>query len=235
MAKTAIKIIEHLGEDTLNIIMKERETCLLNIQGLGKDRAKEITSSIVNTFELQEIIADLSQYSINSKMVIKMYQKYGTHTLNTIKSNPYELLSLNMISFQENDEIAKNLGIMPLSTYRMEACLKHVLKQMCFEKGDSYILQQDLLKRVKLELNHNSNDSELLSEQELETALMCTEEKSIIVQGEYIYPRSLYYSEESLAQKLSKMRRSWDSQLLPFLEKHIKKHEKAEKIILADQ
>src|SRR5699024_5031533 len=112
--KTAIKIVEHLGEDTLNIIMKEKETCLSNIQGLGKKRAKKITTSIVNTFELQEIITDLSQYGINSKMVIKMYQKYGTHTLNTIKSNPYELLSLNMISFQENDEIAKNLGIMPL-------------------------------------------------------------------------------------------------------------------------
>src|SRR5699024_9579232 len=43
------------------------------------------------------------------------------------------------------------------------------------------------------------------------------------------------YSEESLAQKLSKMKGSWDRQLLPFLEKHIKKHEKKENLILADK
>src|SRR5699024_7341172 len=233
--KTAIKIVDELGEDTLKSIMKDRGTCLNGIHGLGKDRAKRISDSIVNTFQLQEIISDLSKYGIHSKMTVKMYQKHGANTSNVIKKNPYKLLDMNIIGFQETDEIARKIGIMPLSTYRIEACLKYILKQMCFEKGHSCITQQNLFKRVKMELNHNSSDSDLLSDQELETALMCTEEKYIIIQGNYVYPKTLYYSEEGLAQKLSKMKSSWDRQLLPFLEKHIKKHEKEENLILADK
>src|SRR5699024_12317082 len=99
-------------------ILKDIGTILNGIHGFDKDREKRISDRIVNTFLLQEIISDLSKYGIHSKMTVKMYQTHGANTSNVIKKNPYKLLDMNIIGFQETDEIARKIGIMPLSTYR---------------------------------------------------------------------------------------------------------------------
>jgi len=233
--KTARKIVKQLGENALSIISEKKEVALAGIKGLGKKRAKQIVASVIETFELQKIISQLKEYGITSSATIKLYQEYGSNTVDVIKENPYELINLNLVGFQKADEIARRIGIMPTSGYRIEACLNYILKKLCFQKGHTYILQDDLLHETSLALNHNADPSNVISLDELENVLICTEEKYIVNQGGYIYPTFLFYHEDELARKLSKMRGSRDGEALPFLEKHIKKYQKEQKIVLADK
>lgn len=233
--KTARNIVNKLGKNALEIITKEKESCLSNIKGLGKSRSKQIVQSVVGTFELQKIISQLLVYGITAPMAIKAYKEYGSNTAEVIMKNPYELTNLNLVGFQKADEIARRIGIMPTSGYRIEACLKYVLKKMCFEKGHTYILKKDLLHETNLALNHNANPSEIVSDVELEDCLFCSEEKFVVIEDDCIYPTFLFKHEQALAGKLSKMMGSRLGRGVPNFKKHIRKYQKKHGIVLAEK
>src|SRR5699024_4838849 len=140
------------------------------------------------------------------------------------------LTDFNLVDFQKADEIARKIGIMPVSGYRIEACLKYVLKKLCFQDGHSYIPKGILMHETALALNHNA--SEIVTEEELENSLLCSEEKFIVNEDGCIFPKFLHQHEERLAWKLSKMRGLRDEGAMPFLKKHIKKYQKSIKLSL---
>src|SRR5699024_1104567 len=200
--KTARRIVDKLGEDALNIISEQRESCLIDIKGIRKKRAKEIVNSVIETYELQKIIAKLLVYGITSEMAIKLYKEHGSNTLEVIKNNPYELTNLNLIGFQKADEIAKKIGVLPTSGYRIEACLNYILKKECYKQGHSFISEDMLIKETDLALNHNALESDTVSEQELETSLISCEERFIVNENKNVYPSFLYQAESGLADKI---------------------------------
>src|SRR5699024_1129647 len=233
--KTARYIVRKLGSNALEIISEEKENCLSNITGIGKKRAKQITQSVIQTFEVQKIISELLVYGITASMAIRVYKEYGSNITQIIKRNPYELTNLNLVGFQKADEIARRIGVLSTSGYRIEACLKYVLKKICFEKGHTYVLKKDLLRETNLALNHNAKPSEIVSDEELEDSLLCSEEKFIVNEDDYIYPTFLFNHEDELARKLSKMKESLLGRGVPNFKNHIKKYQKKHGIVLADK
>lgn len=231
--KTARRIVDKLGEDALNIISEQRESCLIDIKGIRKKRAKEIVNSVIETYELQKIIAKLLVYGITSEMAIKLYKEHGSNTLEVIKNNPYELTNLNLIGFQKADEIAKKIGVLPTSGYRIEACLNYILKKECYKQGHSFISEDTLIKETDLALNHNALESDTVSEQELETSLISCEERFIVNENKNVYPSFLYQAESGLADKISKITANQLGRGVPNFKKHIKKYEKEQNIKLA--
>ncbi|MFD2658616.1 helix-hairpin-helix domain-containing protein [Gracilibacillus thailandensis] len=107
--KQAIRIVNELGENAIEIIMKEKEEALLGIKGIGKKKAITIAHSVVQTYELQNIVSELSEYGIDPEFVIKVYKKKGAETLELLKRNPYELTKMKLISFPKVDEAEKKL------------------------------------------------------------------------------------------------------------------------------
>jgi len=233
--KTARNILNKLGSNALAIITREKEACLSGIKGLGKKRAKQIVQSVNQTFELQKIIAELLVYGITAAMVIKAYKEYGSNTVEIIKKNPYKLTNLNLVGFQKADEIARRIGVLPTSGYRIEACLKYVLKRICFEKGHTYVVKKDLMHQTNLALNHNAKPSEIVADEELENSLICSEEKFIVNEGDYMYPTFLYKHEDELARKLSKMKGALLGRGMPDFKNHIKTYQKRQGIVLAEK
>src|SRR5699024_2314540 len=156
--KQAERIVDHLGANALERISNEGEECLLDIKGIGKKRAEKIVDSVISTFEIQWIIADLLQYGITANMAMKLYKAYGSEAGKIVKENPYKLTELNLIGFHKADEIAKRIGIPPLSGHRIEACLQFVLNQKCYRSGDCYLLENELVEDVVRYLNHNTEE-----------------------------------------------------------------------------
>src|SRR5699024_7183432 len=202
--KTAKDIVNKLGKNALGIISKEGESCLTGVKGIGRKRGRRIVESVTSTFDLQEIISRLLVFGITANMAMKAYKEYGSNTVEMITKNPYKLTDFNLVDFQKADEIARKIGIMPVSGYRIEACLKYVLKKLCFQDGHSYIPKGILMHETALALNHNA--SEIVTEEELENSLLCSEEKFIVNEDGCIFPKFLHQHEERLAWKLSKMR-----------------------------
>ncbi|TMN20950.1 SF1B family DNA helicase RecD2 [Lentibacillus cibarius] len=233
--KQAGEIVQTFGKQTLDVIAKEREFCLLKIKGIGKKRAKKIVDSVMDTFGVQKVVSELLTYGITANMALRAYKEYGSNTIETIKRNPYKLIELNLVGFLKADEIAKRMGIMPISSYRIEACLQYVLQKQCFESGHTYISQQELLEETKKALNHNVTSSEMVTMNELEDSLMCTEEKMIVNEGGCIFPKFLHNHEQQLGRKLSKMRRFRNGQGMPTVKKCIDWYQRRKKMILGEK
>lgn len=232
--KRAKQIVDVLGENALDIIMQEGEACLLPIRGIGHQKASSIVTSVRSSFEVQQIMMELSKYGISTNIVVKAYKEFGSNTLEIIKRNPYQLTKLDLIGFLKADEIAKRLGIMPNSMYRIESCVDYVLKKMCFDFGHCFIPEAELIDEVLKVLNHNTDV--YITRDEVEQGIFQLEENGrVIIEEGGIYPPFLYRSEKRLAQRLLKFMRSGSNNVnMSAIDTAIKEYQIRSKIVLAE-
>ncbi|MCF6094328.1 ATP-dependent RecD-like DNA helicase [Microaerobacter geothermalis] len=233
--KRAKDIVQHLGEDSLNRIMKDGEGCLLPIKGIGQQKAAKIVESVRLTFEIQNILMRLLPYGITANMVVKAYKEFGSNTAEVILKNPYQLTNLKLIGFLKADEIAKRIGISPASGYRIEACVDYVLKEKCFNIGHCYLPEDELIADTLRVLNHNAKEQITRAEVEQGIAALEANERIVIEDG-VIYPTFLYKHEKRVAQKLSKkLNGSGNGEAMPFLvEPAIRDYQRKNNMVLAE-
>ncbi|MGQ7279989.1 SF1B family DNA helicase RecD2 [Brevibacillus thermoruber] len=232
--KRAKQIVDVLGEHALDIIMKEGEACLLPIRGIGQQKASSIVNSVRASFEIQQIMIELAKYGISTSIVVKAYKEFGPNTLDIIKRNPYQLTKLDLIGFLKADEIAKRMGIMPNSMFRIESCVDYVLKKMCFDFGHCFIPEAELIDEVLKVLNHNTDV--YIMRDEVEQGIFQLEENGrVIIEEGGVYPPFLYRSEKRLAQRLLKFMRSGSNNVnMAAIDAAIKDYQIRSKIVLAD-
>lgn len=205
--KRAKQIVAVLGENALDIIMKEGEACLLPIRGIGQQKASSIVSSVRASFEVQEIIMALSKYGISTGIIVKAYKEFGSNTLEVIKQNPYRLTKLNLVGFLKADEIAKRIGIMPNSMFRIESCVDYVLKKICFDFGHCFVPETELIDEVLKVLNHNT-DVYITRDEVVQGIVLLEESGRVIIKDGGVYPPFLFRAEKKLAQLLLRFLRS---------------------------
>jgi len=234
-AKQAVIIAEQLGEDALSIISQQGEQSLINIKGIGQKRASNIVESVRSTFEVQRIIAELLVFGITASMAMRLYKEYQSNTVAILLENPYKLTELNLIGFLKADEVARKMGISPLSGFRIDACVNYLLKKTCFNSGHCYVLEDELLRDAEQALNHNTVEADKVSMDELAQSIYRLEEKHIVIEDNCVYPKFLFTYEDRLARKLSEMKGSRDGVALPMLDKQIIKYQKKQGIILAEK
>lgn len=229
-------IAEMLGDRAVEIIKNDGAEALKGIRGIGKKTAEDIAESIQNTFEVQEIARELSNFGISTKLCMKLYKKFGSSTVKKILQNPYLIMYVDNIGFEKADSIAEQMGIHPNSAYRMNACLTYTLNLLCNIRGHSFIEEETLLKNTLQKLNHNMINKEYYIEYyELQQNLYTLEEQSVMFEGTKVYPKKLYTYEEYIAQKLSILRGSRGGEAMPKIEKSIKEYQKKNRIILAER
>jgi len=233
--KQAVVIADKLGENAVEIINKLGEDAVTDIRGIGKKRASQIVGSIRSTFEIQKIISSLLIYGITANMAMKAYKHFGSDTLNILSKNPYRLIELKLVSFLSADEIARKMGIMPLSTFRIDSCLEFVLKKICFDYGHCYVQEDELFTEVLRALNHNALSDQIVELQDVQQSIYRLEDKTIIIENNCVYPKFLYRYEDKLAEKLSYMKGSTGGEALPFLNNLIVNYQRKNQLILAEQ
>ena len=168
-------------------------------------------------------------------MAMRLYKEYESNTVAIVTENPYKLTELNLIGFLKADEIARKMGISPLSGFRIDACVNYVLKETCFSSGHCYVMEDELLIEAERALNHNTFEDDKVSMDELAQSIYRLEEKQIVIEDNCVYPKFLFTYEDRLARKLSEMKGSRDGEALPSLEKQIMKYQKKRGIILAEK
>jgi exodeoxyribonuclease V alpha subunit len=236
--KQALRIVEKLGENTIETIINEGESALIGIKGIGKRKARTITDSVRTTYELQNIIAELNEYGINPENTIKIYKEYGTKTKEILKNNPYELIRMKLLSFPAADEIARKIGIFPLSSIRIEACINYVLQRTCFLTGHCFIPETDLINCAIQLLNENTDEEDKANENDILQSIYNLEEKTIIIEDGKVYPKYLYIFETKLAEKIHYIlssKKGNDNINDKKLERYIKKYQLKHRIILGEE
>ncbi|MDX9916508.1 MAG: ATP-dependent RecD-like DNA helicase [Gudongella sp.] len=145
--KTAKKIVEKFGEDSLEIIQYSPQR-LLEIEGIGEKKLKRIMESYDEQREMRDVMVALQSYDLSINQSMKIYRQYGSNALNTIRENPYRIAEdITGMGFKTADEIASRLGMDKNSPFRLEAGLKYIMMSAAGD-GHCYLPKPELKEKT---------------------------------------------------------------------------------------
>jgi exodeoxyribonuclease V alpha subunit len=146
-AKTARRIVDHFGTETLNVL--DREPLRLHeVPGLKRELARDLALAWQENQAIRQTMIFLQGYGVTSKMAARIFKFYGAAAIATVKENPYALADeVNGIGFIRADEIAQNMGLPADAHYRIRAGLVYALNQMTKE-GHVYMPRLELVNKA---------------------------------------------------------------------------------------
>ena len=196
--KMASKIVETLGEQTLEFILQEPE-CLNLVPKLSVKKQKQIYNTLNQYEESHKTIVYLTELGFPMRDSLAIYNYYKGNTILEIEQNIYRVIDdIDEITFPKVDKIARKLDIEPTDERRIKAGIYYVCKQLSFETGDTYLEQDDI--RTSVERYLNVVLDEMSYQNHLEE--LCKEEKLVIQDGVY-YLKSIYNAENVICNRLS--------------------------------
>ena len=212
---TAKNIVDKFKENTFDII-EMSPSSLAEVKNISIKKALEIGEKFKELKKLQNSVMFLQNYNITTNMALKIYNIYGSKTIDIVKNNPYRLVEdVDGIGFLTADKIAKNIGIPNDSEYRVRAGLIYTLLSSVEKSGNTYLPKTMLLeisaRLLELDLSFyqetfdNALNSLLLDKSVI---IMWHKEYEIVVLAKY------YFYETSVAQKLSLLNNSMNLQKL---------------------
>ena len=148
----ANKIVDHFGEDTLDVI-SHFSAKLRDVPGIGAKRAKQIKQAWEEQRALRDVMMFLQTYGVGTAQCVRLVKKYGDQTQDILRSQPYRLArEVDGIGFLTADKIALNLGFSNEGSERVDAGILHALHELehdghtCVPIPDLVTAAQELLK-----------------------------------------------------------------------------------------
>ena len=148
----ANKIVDHFGEDTLDVI-SHFSAKLREVPGIGAKRAKQIKGAWEEQKALRDVMMFLQTYGVGTAQCVRLVKKYGPDTQAILRSEPYRLArEVDGIGFLTADKIALNIGFPNEGAARLDAGLLHAMQTLegeghtCVEPNVLVEAAQELLK-----------------------------------------------------------------------------------------
>jgi exodeoxyribonuclease V alpha subunit len=226
----AKKIVAKFGLDTLNVIEAKPEK-LLEVEGIGHIRLERISQSCQEQKAIREVMVFLQGYGVSSAYAVKIFKAYGNKSIFIVKGNPYRLaLDISGIGFKTADKIARNLGIVPSATIRIEAGILHVLSELLHE-GHVYYPQDKLTSTAAelLEVDQTKVEPGLASLVQQHRVIIDQQEENKTV---YLTP--LYVAEVNVARRLENLLKAPKQMFSIDMEKAIQWVQQSMKMELAE-
>ncbi len=196
--KMASKIVETLGNETLELILKEPE-CLNLVPKLSMKKQKQICDTLNQYEESHKTIVYLTELGFTMRDSLAIYHYYKGNTIMEIEHNIYNILDhIQDVTFPKIDKIALKLNIEPTDERRVKAGIEYACKQISFETGDTYFDLEMIRFATRRYLNLDLDESVLNPYLEL----LCAEEKLVYEDGHYDL-RSIYDAENYICSCLT--------------------------------
>lgn len=210
---TAKNIVNHFKEQTFDVI-EFNPSALSEVRNISPKKALEIGEKFKELKKLQNAVMFLQKYNITTNMSLKIYEIYGSKTIDIVKNNPYRLVEdVNGIGFSTADKIAKSIGIPQNSEYRVRAGLVHTLNNGVEKTGNTYLPKAMLFAQASQLLEIDSTTNAELFNTALENLTL---DKSVIVmwhkEYEIVASSKYYFYENAVAQKLALLNNSVNNQ-----------------------
>jgi exodeoxyribonuclease V alpha subunit len=126
---TARKIYDHFGEETLTIL--DENPMRIYDAPIKKNLADNLVKQWEGNRAERQVMVQLQDYGISSRMAHRIFQTYGNETLTILAQNPYQLADdVHLIGFKKADDIARRMGTPLDSPERLRAGLGYVLGQI---------------------------------------------------------------------------------------------------------
>lgn len=156
----ASSIVEELGNDALNLIIKDPGV-LKDIPKLSNKKAESIVENLKKYEESNMTYVALTEIGFSIKDAMTIYNHYKKTTMDVIKNNIYQIITdIDEIGFQKIDEIALKEGIDKEDSYRICACILFVMQSLIYANGDTYLEYDGIITATKnyLKMDINTED-----------------------------------------------------------------------------
>ncbi len=201
---TAKNIVQHFKEQTFNVI-EMNPSMLAEVKNISMKKALDIGDKFKELKKLQNTVMFLQKYNITTNMALKIYEIYGSKTVDTVKNNPYRLVEdIDGIGFLTADKIAKSIGIPQNSEYRVRAGILYSLSSSVDKTGNTYLPKNLLLSQASNLLQLDIDVNQDLYDDALNSLTL---DKTVITmwyhENEIVIPSKYYFYENAVAQKLT--------------------------------
>mgnify|MGYP003374531963 FL=1 len=154
---TAKKIVKKFGEATVEVLKVNPEE-LTQIKGITDKKAKEISESFIENWDLWQIVGFLEKFGLGTASAMSIYKKLGPNTINLVQNDPYILSEIGVrVDFAQIDKIALDLGIENNNLKRIDAGIRHGLNLATYN-GHSCVLEANLITYVSNLLKVSEDD-----------------------------------------------------------------------------
>ncbi len=151
--KTAERVVETLGEDAINKIIKEPDA-LDEVPKLSEAQKKALSEGLITHKASEQTLIKLYGYGISSKMAMRIMNVYKEETITKLEANPYRMISdVEGIGFDRADVVARKLGFNEDHPYRINALVVHVFHDEVLQQGHTYIEKDVFVQRAIERLN----------------------------------------------------------------------------------
>mgnify|MGYP004566660735 FL=1 len=191
---TAKRIVDTYHEETINKILENKD-CLQIIPRLNKQKIDKIYNTLLEYQSTSNIVLELTKLGFDMKDSLSLLNKYNKKILDNVNNNVYELIDTDDMSFIKIDEIALSMGITDTDDRRIKALIIYIMKSLCFNNGDTYLLLEEISSTLA---NYISITSEKLDY----LMLKLVKDKKIIIEDKRYYLRKFYEAEKYICERL---------------------------------
>lgn len=228
---TAKKIINLFGDDTIHVLKFEPDK-LAQIKGISKEKAKEISESFVENWEVWQIVGFLEKFGIGAESAKKVYNLLGINAIQEIEADPYILIDISRgVDFNQIDQMAIKLGIDRESQKRITSGIKYALIKITYN-GHCCTLKENLIEYVKQLLG--------VSTEVIEEGLLTLKlNDDIVVENrdgeQWVYLYSFYRTEKNIAERIIKLEQAKNTKKFNNIEKELKLVEEKTDMLLSEK
>lgn len=228
---TASKIVNKFGEDTIHVLKYEPQK-LVQIKGITKTKAVEISESFIENWEVWQIVGFLERFGMGAESAKKVYDLLGINAIAEIEANPYILIDISRgVDFKQIDQMAIELGVEKENQKRVKSGIKYALIKITYN-GHCCTLKENLKEYVKNLLNVNDAVIE-------DGIINLKVNNEIVVEDrdgeEWIYLYSFYNAENKIAQNILGLDRYKNVKKVSNIEKELKIVEESTDILLSEK
>lgn len=198
--RTASKIYNHLGEDTLDILKSEPER--LDEIGISQDIINEIKSKMVGLDGIDELFKMLKPLDFSEYLITDIYQYLNLKGIKDLvkylKYNSYLLIDdVKLMTFEKADKIFLMYNQdSELSEERFKAAFMYFSKDLCYRSGDTLVSKSELFDNLKRRININFEVFEEICEQ------LYREGDIEVIDDKNIMTNDFYNNEEGIARNI---------------------------------
>ncbi|NMA90501.1 MAG: ATP-dependent RecD-like DNA helicase [Amphibacillus sp.] len=200
--KTALKIVDQLGETAIQNIM-DNPAVLDQIPGLTEQRKKTLVEQLSEHQGFDHVVVHLLKYGIGLKMAQKIYEVYKDQAIDLLMSNPYQyVFDIKGFGFHRADTIARQNKLELNHPSRIRAGCLYILYESMLD-GHVFLPVDQLCQEADRLLNATQNQitNEEINQQLVEMA----EEESIVLDDEKAYLPYLYYAEAGFSTQIKRI------------------------------
>ena len=227
----AKRIIKKFGEETVYVFKCEPQR-LAEIKGISEEKAKEISQSFIENWEVWQIVGFLDRFGIGAEYAKKVYNLLGINAIEQIENDPYILIDIARgVDFKQIDKMALDLGISSNNEKRITSGIKYGLIRTTYN-GHSCVLKENLIQFVITLLDVTTDEIE-------DGLISLRANKEVVIENrdgqEYIYLENFYNVEEEIAFRILRLKKAKNMKYIKNIEKILKRIEKKSNIELSEK